>query len=149
MSKPTRNRVMCPDCRRMKMLFETESKARNFIKFNGNEIETNGAELRIYYCPACCGYHISSKEYTPVFDKHTDNMINAFHRTQGPNLDELNVTILIGKIIQSFPSKASYTRNEVKKYINQYFVDYPDVILNNHDNEEVRKGIYKRFNLQK
>ena len=45
MSKPTRNRVMCPDCKRMKMLFETESKARDFIKFNGNEIESDGVSF--------------------------------------------------------------------------------------------------------
>lgn len=27
-----KNRVMCPDCGRSKMLFETETKANNFIK---------------------------------------------------------------------------------------------------------------------
>ena len=33
MSKPIKNRIMCPECGRAKMLFEAESKAKNFIKF--------------------------------------------------------------------------------------------------------------------
>ena len=33
MSKP-KNRIICPDCGKPKMVFESESKAKNFIKFN-------------------------------------------------------------------------------------------------------------------
>jgi ssDNA-binding Zn-finger/Zn-ribbon topoisomerase 1 len=33
--KPTRNRVMCPDCGKAKMLFESEKKAKRFIEWNG------------------------------------------------------------------------------------------------------------------
>ena len=47
MSKPTKNRIMCPECGRTKMLFETESKARNFIKFNGEDFGHEN-ELRPY-----------------------------------------------------------------------------------------------------
>ena len=35
MTKPNKFRVMCPDIGRQKMLFDTEEKAKNFIKFNG------------------------------------------------------------------------------------------------------------------
>ena len=54
---------MCPDCRREKILFETQKKAENFIKFNGEELVDDVTKLRVYYCPACCGYHVSSHEY--------------------------------------------------------------------------------------
>ena len=33
-----KNRVFCYDCGRPKLLFETEKKALNFIKFNADEI---------------------------------------------------------------------------------------------------------------
>ena len=33
MCKP-KNRVLCPDCGREKMLFETEKKAKLFIEYN-------------------------------------------------------------------------------------------------------------------
>ena len=61
MSKP-KNRIICPDCGKPKMVFESESKAKNFIKFNSDDIEF-GSDMRPYYCPACCGWHISHKQY--------------------------------------------------------------------------------------
>ena len=62
MCKP-KNRVMCPDCGREKMLFETEKKAKLFIEYNWESITDDKDKLRVYYCPACCGYHISSHKY--------------------------------------------------------------------------------------
>lgn len=40
---------------------ETEKKALNFIKFNGNEIEeiSGFAPTRAYYCTACGGWHVT------------------------------------------------------------------------------------------
>lgn len=60
--KPTKNSVFCYGCRRTKMLFETQSKADNFIRFNKEEIlEENGkAPVRSYYCTFCNGYHVTS-----------------------------------------------------------------------------------------
>ena len=77
-----KKRVMCPDCKRPKMLFETEAKALNFIKFNGGEIDAHGGELRAYYCPACCGWHISSKKYNKKYEGRTDRLINAYKRSE-------------------------------------------------------------------
>lgn len=44
------------------MLFESQSKADNFIKYNREGIlEENGkAPIRSYYCEFCCGYHVTS-----------------------------------------------------------------------------------------
>lgn len=60
--KPTKNKVFCIECGRMKQLFETESKANNFLKFNSEEIleENERAPIRSYYCPACGGWHVTS-----------------------------------------------------------------------------------------
>ena len=60
--KPKKNTIFCYGCHRSKMLFETKSKADNFIKFNkDNILEENGyAPVRSYYCEFCCGYHVTS-----------------------------------------------------------------------------------------
>ena len=75
-----KNLVMCPDCGKPKMLFDTEKKAQNFLKFNGDAVNPRGDRtMRVYYCPACCGYHISSHEYTGSNDK-TDRLIEAYKK---------------------------------------------------------------------
>lgn len=76
MCKP-KNRIMCPDCGRPKILFETEAKAKNFIRYNGVNIQKTG-QLRPYYCPACGGYHISSKKHKKSYDNNTTNLIRAY-----------------------------------------------------------------------
>lgn len=60
--KPTKNQVFCIGCKHHKMLFESQSKADNFIKFNSDEIaeQTGKAPTRSYYCSFCCGWHITS-----------------------------------------------------------------------------------------
>lgn len=56
-----KNRVYCNGSRRRKILFETEEKANNFLKFNADEIcEQSGVKpIRVYYCPACGGWHVT------------------------------------------------------------------------------------------
>lgn len=60
--KPRRNQVFCIGCKHQKMLFESKSKADNFIKFNSEEIETQTgkAPTRSYYCSFCGGWHVTS-----------------------------------------------------------------------------------------
>ena len=78
--KPTRNRVMCPDCGRAKMLFETEEKAQRFIEWNGRDMPFGGDRLRPYYCPACCGWHISHLEHKDDYDGRTERLINEYQK---------------------------------------------------------------------
>ncbi|MDR3169022.1 MAG: hypothetical protein LBU27_04620 [Candidatus Peribacteria bacterium] len=49
--KPTKNRVFCGDCGKVKMLFKAEKKAENFIRFNSEEIlkEQGTAPIRSYF----------------------------------------------------------------------------------------------------
>lgn len=75
-----KNRVMCPDCGRAKMLFGTEKEANTFLKFNMDAVNPDGKRnMRVYYCPACCGWHISSHEYNGNNDR-TDKLIAAYKR---------------------------------------------------------------------
>lgn len=77
--KPKRNRFFCPDCGRVKMLFESREKAQRFIDFNGKDI-WNVDKLRPYYCPACCGWHISHLEYKDEYEGRTERMINEYKK---------------------------------------------------------------------
>ena len=93
--KPIRNRVFCLDCKGTKMLFATEAKANNFIRFNTDEIleETGKAPVRSYYCESCGGWHVTSnpareyfekKELIDAFDleKCKKNVINSINKLQ-------------------------------------------------------------------
>ena len=37
--RPIKNRIFCIECQRPKILFESKSKALNFIKYNSDEIK--------------------------------------------------------------------------------------------------------------
>ena len=67
--KPTKNHKFCIDCMRPKMLFSSEKKALRCIEMNGEEIfnQSGRRPLRAYYCIACGGWHITSKELRPDF----------------------------------------------------------------------------------
>lgn len=78
-----KNRVVCPDCGKAKMLFKSKKSAEKFIEYNGKDIDTGGNPLRSYYCPACCGYHITKRKYRKSYSTRTDNLINAYHSSLG------------------------------------------------------------------
>lgn len=65
--KPTKNHIFCIDCLRTKMLFRSKKEALRCIEFNGDEMQerTGKRPIRAYYCIACGGWHITSKEYVP------------------------------------------------------------------------------------
>lgn len=69
--KPTRNKHFCNGCGHTKILFESQSKADNFIKFNGESIleETGRMPVRSYYCEFCGGYHVTSSDSSEVGER--------------------------------------------------------------------------------
>lgn len=81
-----KNRVFCLECGRSKLLFETEKKAKLFIRYNASEIkqesEENKAPIRAYYCETCGGWHTTSREAKPWKEKQTQNVIDAFERSK-------------------------------------------------------------------
>ncbi len=77
-----KHRVWCPDCQRPKMLFETERKAQDFIQWNGDDMEYGADTLRAYYCPACCGWHISHRGHRSWYDRQTEQMIHRIKEHQ-------------------------------------------------------------------
>ena len=63
--KPTKSRVLCPDCGKMKAVFDSEKAALKFIEYNTKDIIESGgyAPQRAYYCDLCCGWHVTSRRY--------------------------------------------------------------------------------------
>lgn len=62
-NKP-KKQIFCPACKRPKLLFATEKKALDFIKYNAFAIKnTSGyCPIRAYYCYDCGGWHVTSKD---------------------------------------------------------------------------------------
>ena len=77
-----KNRIYCRECGRSKLVFETEKKSLNFIKFNADEIleETGRAPTRAYYCQCCGGYHVTSQEaYNKPYTR-TERIIEVYQK---------------------------------------------------------------------
>lgn len=89
--KPTKNKVYCPAADRSKMLFETERKAENFIRFNAEEIrDSKGyAPQRAYYCEACGGWHVTHhKSYRSDTDNRNPGQVIQKYRIEQKRIDE-------------------------------------------------------------
>lgn len=76
--KPTKNRVFCNECKRSKMLFESESKALNFLKYNSDDFD-DISPTRVYYCSACFGWHVTSREGVSYINPLTNIVIDRLH----------------------------------------------------------------------
>lgn len=59
---------ICPQYNyKSKFVFESESKANNFMRYNQDDIREGNSEgkfpVRSYYCKYCCGWHVTSRGY--------------------------------------------------------------------------------------
>ena len=134
MAKP-KNRVWCPDCGRPKILFDSEKAANLFIKYNGEELTDDVSNLRVYYCPACCGYHISSHKKKGNYDA-TEKLIAAYHKDKENRhtkkkseesgvSDEIMEKIepLINSVYQEFFIRGGHSTDHLGQYIKWNYGD--------------------------
>lgn len=127
-----KNRIWCPDCNRPKMLFESERKANDFIKWNGDDLPKDGDKLRAYYCPSCCGWHLSHRAHKSEYDNRTDRLIGAYRNTfknrEEKRIDKLlsnygeRLAIQAAKIFDELPEEAR--RTELKWYLKEALSRY-------------------------
>ena len=94
--KPTKNRVFCNSCHRVKMLFSSQEKADNFIKFNAENIAEENEEIpvRSYFCPVCGGWHVTHKEMT-----------RAYVRTDKMNDKAFQLGVFVSRLKKDFDKK--------------------------------------------
>jgi hypothetical protein len=78
--KPTKSRMYCHDCGRLKTNFETEKKAMTFIKFNQEEIssESGYSPMRAYFCISCNAWHVTSKAEKPGLKSKTERVLDFY-----------------------------------------------------------------------
>ena len=164
MPKPSKKRIFCPDCGKPKILFETEKEAKTFIKFNSDDIE-QGDKLRPYYCPACCGYHISHKKHFKGFDTRIDKMIDDYHRdiTSKDSFErKIKNTSMLFTINQKvehiisqmdFSSLKNYKGTRPKAFLDDFFNLYWQENNKYEGSEqveaEVRTRVYNKYKKQK
>lgn len=131
MKPNNRNRVICPDCGRAKILFKSKESAEKFIEYNGKDIDTGGYPLRSYYCPACCGYHITKRRYKKSYNNKTSKLINAYHSSIESKKDTKKQVIsppspTIEQLAQAEVNKIPLEifilgKGSIKKYISETF----------------------------
>ena len=144
MSKPTKNRVMCPECFKQKMLFETRKQADNFIKWNGDDIDTHGGELRSYFCKACGGWHITSKPYKKVYEHSTENLIKRYEKnvmlSNSKTVNIEGISEYAKEILERLPKDID-SKAKLRAYITTYFAE--NLIENKKIQQDIRTEIYK------
>ena len=121
MSKP-KNRIYCPDCGKEKMLFETEDKAKRFIKFNSVDI-THGELLRPYFCIACGGYHISHKPNKINAQCRAERVINMYNDMKNARQKLINNKLAenndnINQLVDLMKLELFTTRKDVNRFLN-------------------------------
>ena len=135
MSKP-KNRIICPDCGKPKMVFESESKAKNFIKFNSDDIEF-GSDMRPYYCPACCGWHISHKQYRKSYEGRTDKLIELYRN------EKKHVYPIDYENIETLYKDLKNHNFKSRKEVNQYLREMETWAYNGFVKQEAKLRYYK------
>ena len=137
MSKPKNCKVYCPALYgRSKMLFQTEEKAKNFIKFNWEQLTDKEENLRVYFCDACGGYHITSKplQENKKYDR-TDKLIEAYHNSakiSDETPSEKKIKRLFAKevaecYVKQIPEKLQM-RCEIKDWVKQNMKEENDLV---------------------
>lgn len=129
-------RVYCPAIRRTKMLFETEKKALLFIEYNGPELEKDGKKaenLRAYFCAACGGWHITSKnlpvEKQEELDRRVDNMIeHSSKKSKEMKKVQEDVDKTCYGYILSLPLIEIGGKKKLRKYIGSHLDSIPQGI---------------------
>ena len=82
------------------MLFETKSKADNFIKFNAGEIleENEKAPVRSYYCTLCIGWHVTSNPSTVEGERFDGRDEKLIHKISQYKQNKEDVSVVSQRI---------------------------------------------------
>ena len=126
---------MCPDCGKPKMQFESECKAQNFIRWNGNDFSQEGQSLRAYYCKACCCWHISHKHYSNGYGRQLENKLKVFEQERGNSGKRLDVLIrstdlqtVLHQAQEIYPQLdlSNISRKAAKRAVSKFLSEHPE-----------------------
>lgn len=118
-----KHQVFCLDCEDKKILFSSEAKANNFMKYNNPYMEehTGKKPVRSYYCECCGGWHLTSKSYTPFALKVSTLKKIALEQEQRKNRDQAKLRreemLLIAAKLIIIGETGKCSENEINGYI--------------------------------
>lgn len=101
-----KNRVMCPDCGRRKLLFTAEDEALLYIKYNANYATDDKGHkpIRAYYCQSCCGWHVTHKPASGTYKQTpTERLLKDYHQSLmlGVNREWYNVDAVLLRLTEN------------------------------------------------
>lgn len=102
-----KNRTYCPCCQKLKLSFETEAKAENFMKYNADDIykETGKKPVRTYYCMACGAWHVTSLEKSFCNVSRMEYNLIEYSRQMQAKREAKKKETLVNELINKFRSK--------------------------------------------
>jgi len=117
------------------MLFPTESKAVNFIKYNAHTIleEEGYAPKRAYYCDTCCGFHVTSSSVIEPHYTYAGKKDIHSYRTD----KEIEVIKDISKAFEFIKMAGSAFKNKLY-FDSRRFLCYAEYFLKKHENTYVQ-----------
>lgn len=151
-----RNIVYCAESRKNKILFESEKKANDFIRYNSETIENeNGyAPVRAYYCEICGGWHLTSLEENPY---RRGNSWARWALKEKQVIDEQDAALKAGKNAKknnaSTPALIAVCEDkqenaaEITKEIKALFYEEMETFLASYRNKDLAtcKAIHSRL----
>lgn len=144
--RPKRNRIYCNNCRGIKMLFPTEKKADNFIRFNADEMikEIGKAPVRSYYCESCGGWHVTSNANQEYYiEKQYQETFNwkESRKCLGESITNLRSAYLNRKYLDCYKYiEEAYTEIEKVERANIDYTEYEEEV---GYLEKVANGLHK------
>ena len=102
-----------------------------------------------YFCPACGGYHISSKPYKPSYEHNTENLINRFKELGKSNLNTKKVESDVDRLFNELVENTTSFENPSKMFLRDFldaYIKENEISLRQHDLDRFRHLLYKRYN---
>lgn len=148
--RPTK-RIYCADSGKQKMLFPSQEKAENFIRYNSEDIyEENGvAPVRAYYCQACGGWHVTKKTDCDFYHKKeeleeaekrmafiTSQFVLHYNRKNNARFIDLMTEL---EELHAFLSECGYGRSEALARAERCIKSFKQGVVKN-TNKAIRKA---------
>lgn len=102
-----KHRTFCPCCQKLKLSFETEAKAENFLRYNADDIynETGRKPIRAYYCMVCGGWHVTSLAESPHCVSRMEHNLMEYSKELHIKKESNRREALINELISKFREK--------------------------------------------
>lgn len=145
--KPTKNRYFCVDANKPKILFKSEGAAKRFIEYNAEEIleEEGRAPVRVYYCIACAGWHVTSQKEPDHRKKSKTERYFEKHKVF-IGLDPVKIKDkMVGELVDcvaNFFYEKEKNRNQENQFRVQMTLLHENFIKTMNENDKMKRQLW-------